>query len=49
MSIKSLSDKEINDLLANLDELGVDSDEELIIDENSETEDNFLPYEDDSS
>ena len=33
MSSKSLSDKEINELLGNLDKLKVDSEEELIIDE----------------
>ena len=33
MSSKSLSDKEINELLRNLDKLKVDSEEELIIDE----------------
>ena len=48
MSGKSLCYKQISEVLDSLADLEVDSEEELICDEDSE-EDNILPNEDDSS
>ena len=49
MSRKSLCSKQISEVLDSLANLEVDSEEELICDEDSEEKDNILPNEDDSS
>ena len=49
MSRKYLTDKEIVQFLDTLSDSEVDSEEELVCGADSETEDNILPNEDDSS
>ena len=49
MSCKSFCDKQISEVLDSLADMEIDSEEELICDEDSEEEDNILPNEDDSS